>query len=146
MRMIFLPTARSTVRCWSGFTVSTLSMSKRLLSAEAISARGMAPALSSRAGTARAAALPQPPGADQGRGVGHVAAEPDQERPPDQVLVRHITPVAAVVAVVAVVAHDEKLAGRHDEFARTVVRAIRGQDVVPQAVNLLHPAPHRAPP
>src|SRR5512137_2638126 len=42
-----------------------------------------------------------------------VPVEPDEERPPAQVIVRHEAPVPAVVAAVAIVAHDEVAAGRN---------------------------------
>src|SRR3989344_5389579 len=53
----------------------------------------------------------------------HIPTEPDKERLANQVLVRHEAPITAVVAVVAVVAHDEIFPLRHDDFRQRHVRA-----------------------
>src|SRR5690606_35373095 len=49
--------------------------------------------------------------------VGRIPVQPDEERLAHQVLLRYRTPVAAVVAVVAVVAHHEVVPFRHHELS-----------------------------
>src|SRR6185436_4099048 len=48
-----------------------------------------------------------------------VPVEPDEERAPAQVIVRHEAPVPAVVAAIAIIAHHEVISRRHlaGEFA-----------------------------
>src|SRR6476661_1874282 len=48
-----------------------------------------------------------------------VPVEPDEERAPAKVVVRHEAPVPAVVAAIAIIAHHEIVSGRHlaREFA-----------------------------
>src|SRR3989344_7286937 len=73
-----------------------------------------------------------------------IPAEPDQECPADQVFVRHETPVTAVVALVAVIAHDEILPRRHRERIGTVIRPVAQEKVVTRTVEVLDPAHEHA--
>src|SRR5581483_3209104 len=63
--------------------------------------------------------------------AGAVPGKPDEKGPADQVFFRHESPVTAVVAVVAVVAHDEVVPRRdHDLRRGTVIRAGRQENIV----------------
>src|SRR5579864_114209 len=49
--------------------------------------------------------------------VGCVDGHKDEPGRGDDVLARHKTPVSAVIRITTIVAHDEIIVGRHDEFA-----------------------------
>src|SRR5579859_3752355 len=49
--------------------------------------------------------------------VGRINGHKDEPGRGDDVLARHKTPVAAVIRIAAIVAHDEIIVWRHDEFA-----------------------------
>jgi hypothetical protein len=48
--------------------------------------------------------------------IRYIPRKPDKKGPAYDILVRHEAPVATVIAVIAVITHDEILAFRHDLF------------------------------
>src|SRR2546430_1023500 len=68
--------------------------------------------------------------------AGTVPRKPNKERLANQIFLGNEAPIAAVVAVIAVIAHNEVMPGRYDDRRWIHIKPIRQQNIVGYAVEL----------